>query len=292
MKKLSVWLLTLIVGLCAQAQQMEEPVEELTVEQQEQLNRILTDSVKGKTGTLTFDQQHFKLQVPEGYVYLDMEQSNHLLADYWGNRRDEMLLGTLLPDTVQIYDDADIAYVIFYEEEGYISDKDAETIDYDDLLKSIQEDMAQYVKDNPDLTPYELVGWAVDPKYDKNRKTLTWAKHLLVAGEHNVLNYDIRILGKKGYIVVQAIADLEKCPYVIAHENEFVESFSFNEGYTYADFDPKKDKIAEWTIGSLIAGKVLAKAGYICQTKCFSFEILANYCSGCACRRCTFAETF
>jgi len=29
----------------------------------------------------------------------------------------------------------------------------------------------------------------------------------------------------------------------------------------YSDFDPKIDKVALWTIGGLVAGKVLAKAG-------------------------------
>ena len=37
----------------------------------------------------------------------------------------------------------------------------------------------------------------------------------------------------------------------------------FNEGNTYADFDPDIDEIAAYGIGGLIAGKVLAKVGLL-----------------------------
>lgn len=35
----------------------------------------------------------------------------------------------------------------------------------------------------------------------------------------------------------------------------------FNDGYRYGDFNPSVDEVAGWTIGGLVAGKVLAKAG-------------------------------
>jgi uncharacterized membrane-anchored protein len=37
---------------------------------------------------------------------------------------------------------------------------------------------------------------------------------------------------------------------------------SFNKGNTYSDFDSKTDDIAAWTIGGLVAGKILAKVGF------------------------------
>jgi uncharacterized membrane-anchored protein len=37
---------------------------------------------------------------------------------------------------------------------------------------------------------------------------------------------------------------------------------SFNSGNKYSDFDSKTDNVAAWTIGGLIAGKVLAKVGF------------------------------
>jgi uncharacterized membrane-anchored protein len=38
-------------------------------------------------------------------------------------------------------------------------------------------------------------------------------------------------------------------------------SVEFNQGNKYSDFNPSVDKVAAWTIGGLVAGKVLAKVG-------------------------------
>jgi uncharacterized membrane-anchored protein len=43
----------------------------------------------------------------------------------------------------------------------------------------------------------------------------------------------------------------------------------FNEGSRYADFDSNIDEVAAWTIGGLVAGKILAKVGI--------FAVLAKF---------------
>ncbi len=40
-------------------------------------------------------------------------------------------------------------------------------------------------------------------------------------------------------------------------------SFNYADGNRYADFNPDLDEVAAWTIGGLVAGKVLAKAGIL-----------------------------
>lgn len=62
-------------------------------------------------------------------------------------------------------------------------------------------------------------------------------------------------------MILQAVSDMKELPNIKAVSNQLVSSVKFDEGYTYNDFDPTKDKIAEWTIGGLIAGNILAKAG-------------------------------
>jgi uncharacterized membrane-anchored protein len=37
---------------------------------------------------------------------------------------------------------------------------------------------------------------------------------------------------------------------------------SFKDGHRYADYDSNVDEVAAWTVGGLVAGKVLAKAGF------------------------------
>ena len=229
---------------------------------EEQIAAILGDSIHGEKGSISHHGQHFGINVPEGYVYLNKEKANRLLADYWENPADDQVLGVLLSDTVNIYAEAEIAYIIYYMDSGYVSDKDAKDIDYDDLLVELKKDVKKASDNLPEgYNKYELIDWAVTPKYDAEKKTLVWAKHLRFGGEYETLNYDIRILGKQGIVIMQAVANMEDCAKVIADENLIVSSVKFDSGYTYADFNPATDHVAEWTIGGLIAGKVLAKAG-------------------------------
>jgi len=43
--------------------------------------------------------------------------------------------------------------------------------------------------------------------------------------------------------------------------NKVLDIVQFNDGYKYKDFDSSVDEVAAWTIGGLVAGKVLAKVG-------------------------------
>lgn len=54
---------------------------------------------------------------------------------------------------------------------------------------------------------------------------------------------------------------MDELPLVKTNTDKVLNMSSFTSGNAYSDFNPKIDKIAVWTIGGLVAGKVLAKAG-------------------------------
>jgi uncharacterized membrane-anchored protein len=108
----------------------------------------------------------------------------------------------------------------------------------------------------------ELVGWASPPFYDKDRKILHWAKEIKFGdADGNTLNYNIRVLGRKGVLVLNAISGMGSLNLVKQDLPKVLDIVHFNEGYAYKDFDPGIDEVAAWTIGGLVAGKVLAKVG-------------------------------
>lgn len=109
----------------------------------------------------------------------------------------------------------------------------------------------------------DLVGWASTPYYDNNLKVLHWAKEFKVEGsEFNTLNYNLRILGRKGVYFVNAIARMDELKEVKADVPKLIKAIKFNEGSRYQDFDSKVDDVAAWSIGGLVAGKILAKTGF------------------------------
>ena len=220
-----------------------------------------------QTGSVELYNGVAKLQVPQGFKFLDAEQSNMVLTRFWGNPPSNNTLGMLFPESVTpLGEGFTYAVEITYSEEGYIKDDDAKDLDYGDLLEQMQEDA---VASNQERVKYgyttvDLVGWAVPPFYDADTKKLHWAKELRFGeSEDNTLNYNIRILGRKGVLVLNIISDMNQLETVRPDVEILMSSVNFNEGYQYKDFDPSIDKVAAYGVGGLIAGKILAKTGML-----------------------------
>ena len=149
---------------------------------------------------------------------------------------------------------------------GYVEDKDAATIDYDDLLKDMQRDTRAESRARVDQG-YEslaLVGWAEAPSYDDVNKQLHWALELKFGeSDENTLNYELRSLGRKGTLNTNFIGKLSHLEEIKAALPEVAGMVSFQTGQSYADFDPSLDSVAAVGIAGLIAGKVAGKAGFL-----------------------------
>ena len=235
----------------------------LTQEEEELIAQLQADSIKGQTGAIQLPSAHCTLNVPEGFVFLGPYDSKHLLVDYWGNPEDRLngVLGTMVKGDADIFYNVETAYVVSYDNCGYVSDKDAISIDYDVLLKDMQEGVEEENKNNPTGQRWELLGWGWHPTYDNQKKVLAWSKHYRIDGEQEVLNYDVRVLGKAGFVVITAVASPDAKGQLMTDNAAIINSVNYNDGFRYSDFNPETDHVAEWTIGGLIAGKVLAKAG-------------------------------
>lgn len=250
----------------------QDNLEEVSLSQEEilEIYQRQVDSIE-KTftylhGTIDLREGLATLNVPDGYKFLDAQQANRVLTDLWGNPPSEAL-GMLIPENVSpVSDNFTYAIEINYEEEGYIEDDDAKDIDYDELLEQMQEEvkLANPERINQGYESINLIGWASEPFYDQMNKKLHWAKEFKFGeNEINTLNYNIRILGRKGVLNLNAIGNMAVLPMVKGDIDSFLSSVDFNDGYRYSDFNPDIDKIAAYGIGGLIAGKVLAKTGLL-----------------------------
>lgn len=223
-------------------------------------------SMRYETGTIKLKNGVAQLNVPQGFKFLDAEQSQYVLSDLWGNPPNTKVLGMIFPENGGALADANYAFVITYEEDGHIDDKDAAKLDYDDLLKQMQSGESEANKERTKLgyPSIHLVGWAAKPFYDQANKRLHWAKEISFEDNgDNTLNYNVRILGRKGVLVLNAVAGMNELGLVQQDINKVLQIPSFTEGNKYTDFDSNIDKVAAYGIGGLIAGKVLAKAGFL-----------------------------
>ena len=205
-----------------------------------------------------------ELSVPDGFKYLDAEQSNYVISDLWGNPKTNASLGMLFPVDGGPMSDDSWAFNIEYDEMGFVKDDDAEDMDYDELLTDLQKETTEVnpEREKQGYEPVQLVGWAAKPYYDSQKHILHWAKEIKFGrSEVNTLNYNVRVLGRKGVLVLNAISTMNELKAVNQNIGKVTNIVQFTDGNRYSDFNPSIDKVAAITIGGLVAGKVLAKVG-------------------------------
>jgi uncharacterized membrane-anchored protein len=227
----------------------------------------VNNALKYQTGKIALEGGHASLNVPHGFKYLNKEQSRNVLTELWGNPESSVdgTIGMIFPEYSGPFGDSSYAFVVTYSEIGYVKDDDANKIDYDEMLQDIQkEEKAENIQRmKAGYDPVNIIGWAQKPFYDDKRKILHWAKELKFGDgdSTHTLNYEVRILGRKGMLSLNAVSTMEQLPLVNRDIPKVLDIATFTEGNKYSDFDPDLDQVAAWTIGGLVAGKIIAKVG-------------------------------
>lgn len=226
-------------------------------------------SLHPRTGRVEIAKASAHVSLQPGYGYLDAADAQRVLTQLWQNPPDKDVLGMILPSSdphVLLENDA-WAVVVTYVDDGYVSDADAAKLDYARILA----DMQDATRDaNPErikqgYPAVEVVGWAEPPHYDGDSHKIYWARDLTFDDRRNPkahsLNYDIRVLGRQGYLSLNAVAPIDQLEQVRADMPRVLAMTEFDDGQRYGDYDARTDKLAAYGIGALVAGGVAAKAG-------------------------------
>jgi uncharacterized membrane-anchored protein len=155
---------------------------------------------------------------------------------------------------------------VSYEKSGFVKDEDAADIDYDEMMEETKNNEAadNEERQKQGYGPIHMIGWASKPYYDKGNNILHWAKSMVFSDAiDTTLNYDVRILGRRGILSLNAVGTIDQISDIKQHIPDIIHIAKFKEGSRYMDFDPEVDEVAAYTIGGLVAGKLLAKAGIL-----------------------------
>ncbi|MBS1915212.1 MAG: DUF2167 domain-containing protein [Bacteroidetes bacterium] len=223
-------------------------------------------ALKWQTDAVTLQGGAITLNISKKFKFLNAEQSHFVLHDIWGNPPRPDVIGMIFPAGGGPFTDSSFAFIVTYEEMGFVKDDDAEKIDYTEMMENIKKAEPEENKKRAEqgYPPIHAIGWAEKPYYDKTNKVLHWAKELKFGDEaQNTLNYEVRVLGRKGVLSLTAISTMSELPLVNANIDEVLKMPEFTAGNAYKDFNPGTDKVAEYTIGALVAGGILAKTGVL-----------------------------
>lgn len=223
-----------------------------------------TASLKFQSGKIDLPNGIAVLDLPQAFNYLNPEDSKRVLEDAWGNPPGGETLGMIFPAGVSPLDKNGWGIIITYDEDGHVSDEDADTIKYDELLKDMQSSMqeANEERKKQGYEPVSLIGWAEAPSYDKASHKLYWAKELAFGdAQSHTLNYNIRVLGRQGVLVLNAVAGMDQISTIKAEMPKVLSATNFKAGNSYAEFNSSTDKVATYGIAALVAGGAAAKLG-------------------------------
>lgn len=205
-----------------------------------------------------------KVSLPGDYSYLNPADTDTVLSKLWGNPSQKETLGMIVPDGFDPLSARSWAVVLTYADDGYVRDDDAGKIDYGDLLKKMKEgtSAASKAREKAGFPPMDLVGWAAAPRYDPAAHKLYWAKEVRFGGAPvNTLNYNIRILGRSGVLVLNAVAAMPQLGEVERATPHLLSMVEFQPGHRYSDYKEGSDKVATYGIAALVAGGIAAKVG-------------------------------
>jgi uncharacterized membrane-anchored protein len=238
----------------------------------------LVSALQWQTGTITLKDGLAKIDLKDGFRFLGAADAQKVLHQVWDNPEDPTVLGLLFPKDQGPLTPDGYAVTVSYEENGYVKDDDADKIKYDDLLTTMKKDVhdANEERTKEGYPTMELTGWAEPPHYDKATHKLYWAKQFSVGSDGGgALNYDIRILGRRGTLVLSALSDPSGLAEINKDIPDILSMVDFQPGNTYAEFDPKIDKVAEYGLAGLIAGGGIAAAAKLGLFALFFKWILA-----------------
>jgi uncharacterized membrane-anchored protein len=223
-------------------------------------------SLAFQNGSVALPGGFATLNLSNNFRFLGADDARRVLVEAWGNPPESAkgVLGMVFPADVGPASHDGWGVVITYEKDGYVKDTDAESIDYDKLLKDMQEGAAEENEERRKngYPTVQIHGWAERPYYDKAAHKMYWARELRFNDSSDAtLNYDIRVLGRYGVLSLNAVAGIGQLAKVKQDMREVLSFTDFDQGHRYAEFNDSTDKVAAYGLAALVAGGVAAKMG-------------------------------
>lgn len=221
------------------------------------------------------------LQVPEGLRLLDAAQSRLLVESLWGNPENPNTLGVLIPERAGPMDKDFRGFVISFEPSGYLDEQEAGKINYGKLLHEMKEElkMENVLRSRKGAGVITSMDWAFPPYFDKKNHILHWARILHFEGGSPILNYEVRLLGRRGSLCFTAIGKATEIQKIKQQLEQIAGSAHFTNGNGYADFNPRTDPAARWTPEDImISSRILSPDNLLLGLRSTLSMLLAFLC--------------
>ena len=199
------------------------------------------------------------INLPEGYMFANANDTQNIIMALMETPSSGNELGYVISQNGKV------EALFSFEETGYIEDNEKDSLDSDAILKAITEatDKTNEERKKRGWEVINIVGWQQTPHYDASTNNLEWAIRVQTASGKQSVNYNTRLLGRKGVMSVVLICDPLKLTEVMPDYKMILANYEFSSGNRYAEF-VQGDKVAKYGLTGLMLGgaaAVAAKAG-------------------------------
>lgn len=208
--------------------------------------------VKGPTTAAMKDRAEIK--IPEGYLFTDGDGARRILESA-GNLTSGSEVGFVAPASK-------VWFVVFrFSPEGYVKDDDKDKLDASAMLSTIREgvDQSNEERKKRGFPTMKVLGWQQPPHYDAETHNLEWALLGESEGGEQVVNYNTRLLGRKGVMEVKLVVDPDKLAATLPEFKKLLTGYQFKTGERYAEYR-QGDKLATYGLAALVTGGAVAVA--------------------------------
>ncbi len=254
--------------------------DEPTPEQQALITkfRAIKNSLHPETGDIKIPSANVTLHLGDEYYFLPHDEARNVLVNAWNNPASaaEGELGMIFPKGTNFWDEKGWAAVVTFEPSGFISSSQYSQSDFDSAAKAMRdaEDASNEARKKAGAVPIHFVGWAQPPQYDEQNHTVIWARDLhFGAADVDTLNYDVRVLGRRGYLSLNMVSEMPELAVIRQDAQELRAKAEYEPGSRYEDFNTATDKKS--ALG--IAGLVAAGAGVVLAQKLGIFAVAALF---------------
>lgn len=197
-----------------------------------------------------------QIQIGQAYTFADAADSRKLM-EAMGNTVSNDEVGLVMPRAKE----QDWFMLFEYQDVGYVKDDDKDAIDKDAILEGIRKgtEEANEIRKSKGIPALHVQGWFEEPHYDPATHNLVWALRARNDDGSEVVNYNVRLLGRHGYMSVTLVDEPAKLAVSRPEIAKVLNGFSYKAGRTYAEFVPG-DKVAEYGLVALLAGGAGAAA--------------------------------
>lgn len=190
-----------------------------------------------------------RISLSDGYVFAPRDQMPELNR-LTGNLDGPGDMGALLAAREGGW----IAFFV-WDDVGFVSDDDKDELDADAMLLAFQDNDARVneIRAERGFEALTTLGWLVPPYYDESTNNLTWGVRLRSEQGNEIINHNIRVLGRRGVMQIVLVDNPDAIEAAIDEFTPLLSGFEFNEGQRYAEY-VEGDRLAAYGLTGLIVG--------------------------------------